>query len=58
MDLKDVGFEGVDWIDLAQDEDKWRSLVNTVKNIRGTGNAEIFLSDRSDCWLLRKFSAP
>jgi hypothetical protein len=33
MDLKEEGLENVDWIDLAQDRDKWRTLVNTVTNI-------------------------
>jgi hypothetical protein len=34
MDLGEVGWDGVDWIDLAQDRDRWRSLVNTVMNLR------------------------
>jgi hypothetical protein len=29
-----MGWEGVDWIDLAQDVDQWRALVNTVMNPR------------------------
>jgi hypothetical protein len=29
MDLRDIGWDGVDWIDLAQDRDQWRALVNT-----------------------------
>jgi hypothetical protein len=33
MDLKEVG-GGADWIDLAQDRDRWRSLVNAVMNLR------------------------
>jgi hypothetical protein len=34
MDLKEIGWDGVDWIDMAQDRDKWRALVNTVLNLR------------------------
>jgi hypothetical protein len=34
MDLKETGWDGMDWIDLAQDRDKWRALVNTVMNLR------------------------
>jgi hypothetical protein len=31
---QDVGWDGVDWIDIAQDRDQWRALVNTVFNLR------------------------
>jgi hypothetical protein len=34
MDLREVGWRGVDWIDLAQDRDRWRALVNAVMNLR------------------------
>jgi hypothetical protein len=34
MDLVEIGFGDVDWIDLAQDRDRWRALVNTVMNLR------------------------
>jgi hypothetical protein len=34
MDLREVGWGGMDWIDLAQDMDQWRALVNTVMNLR------------------------
>jgi hypothetical protein len=34
MDLKEIGWDGMDWIDLAQDSDQWRALVNTVVNLR------------------------
>jgi len=33
MDPKEIGWEGVDWIHLAQDRNKWRALVNTVMNL-------------------------
>jgi hypothetical protein len=33
MDLRETGWDGVDWIDLAQDRDQWRALVNTVMNL-------------------------
>jgi hypothetical protein len=32
--LKEIGWEGVDWIHLAQDGDRWRAVVNTVINFR------------------------
>jgi hypothetical protein len=34
MDLREIGWVGVDWIDMAQDRDHWRALVNTVLNLR------------------------
>jgi hypothetical protein len=34
MDLKVIGWDDVDWIDVAQDRDQWRSLVNKVMNLR------------------------
>jgi hypothetical protein len=34
MDLRAIGWDGVDWVDLAQDRDQWRALVNTVMNLR------------------------
>jgi hypothetical protein len=34
MDLRQIGWDGVDWIDMAQDRDKWRALANTVLNLR------------------------
>jgi hypothetical protein len=33
-DLKEIGWVGMDWIDLTQDRDRWRALVNTVTNLR------------------------
>jgi hypothetical protein len=34
MDLREIGWDGVDSIDMAQDRDPWRALVNTVLNLR------------------------
>jgi hypothetical protein len=34
MDLQEVGWEGVDWIDMAQGRDRWRAVVNAVMNLR------------------------
>jgi hypothetical protein len=39
MDLREIGRDRVDWIDMAQDRDQWRALVNTVLNFRVPLNA-------------------
>jgi hypothetical protein len=33
-DLREIRWDGMDWIDLAQDRDQWRALVNMVMNLR------------------------
>jgi hypothetical protein len=52
MDLREIGWDGADWIDLAQDRDQWRALVNTVINLRE------FTEWLHNWQLLRKGSAP
>jgi hypothetical protein len=34
IDLREIGWDSMNWIDLAQDRDQWRALVNTVMNLR------------------------
>ena len=34
MDLQEMGYEGKDWIELAQDRNGWRALVNAAMNLR------------------------
>jgi hypothetical protein len=34
IDLQEGGWEGVDWIDMTQDRDRWRALVSAVTNLR------------------------
>jgi hypothetical protein len=42
MDLREIGWDGVNRIDMAQDRDKWRALVNTVLHLRVPENARGF----------------
>jgi hypothetical protein len=34
IDLRKIGWDSMDWIDLAEDRDQWRALVNTVMYLR------------------------
>jgi hypothetical protein len=34
MDFREIGWDGMDWNDLAQDRDQWRVLMNTAMNLR------------------------
>jgi hypothetical protein len=44
MNLREIGWDDVDWIDLAQNRDRRRALVNTVMNLRVTSNDGKFCS--------------
>jgi hypothetical protein len=33
MDIREIGWGGMDWINLAQDRDQWRALENTIMNV-------------------------
>jgi hypothetical protein len=34
MDIREVGWSGMEWINLAQDRDRWRAVVNAVMNLQ------------------------
>jgi hypothetical protein len=34
IDLREIGYDGIDWIDVAQDRDQWRALVNTAMKLQ------------------------
>ena len=44
MDFQEVGFEGVDWIDVVQDRNRWLALVKGLMNLRVPCNVRTFLT--------------
>jgi hypothetical protein len=44
MDLREIGWDGMDWIDMARNRDQWRALVNAVISLRVPQNAGKFFS--------------
>jgi hypothetical protein len=45
MDLREIGWEGVDWMNLTQDRDQWRVLVDTIMNSRVPYRTKNFLTE-------------
>jgi hypothetical protein len=59
VDLREIGWDGMDWIDLAQDRNQLRALVNTVMNLRVPQYVYWEILDKLHNWrLLKKGSSP
>jgi predicted membrane protein len=58
MDLREIEWDDVDWIDMSQDRDQWRALVNTVLNLSISIKCWEVLEGLRNWWLLKKGSAP
>jgi hypothetical protein len=58
MDLREIGWDGVDWIDMAQDRDQWKALVNTVLSLRGYKECWVVLELLHNWRLLKRRSSP
>jgi hypothetical protein len=58
MDLGKIGWGGMNWIDLAQDRDHWKAIVNVLMNLRISYNFVKFLSGCKTCGFSKKSSDP
>jgi hypothetical protein len=54
MDIKEIGWEGIDWIDLAHDWNTWQTSVNAVMNLQVPKNARNFLTSQAMFSLSRR----
>jgi hypothetical protein len=53
MDLREIGIDGVNWIQMAQDRVQWRACVNTVMDLRVPLESRIFFDKLSDNQLFK-----
>jgi hypothetical protein len=53
MDFREIGINGANWIQLAQDRVQWRAFVNTVMNLRVPQESGIFFDELSDNQLFK-----
>jgi hypothetical protein len=53
MDLREIGIDWTNWIQLAQDRVQWRDFVNTVMNLRVPSESRIFFDRLSDNQLFK-----
>jgi hypothetical protein len=53
MDLREMGIDGANWIQLAQDRVQWRAFVNTVINLRVPYERSVFFDRRSNSQLFK-----
>jgi hypothetical protein len=58
IDLREIGWDGVDWIDMAQDMNHWRALVNMILSLGGSIKCWEVLEWLHNWLLLKKDSAP
>jgi hypothetical protein len=58
MDLKEIGWEGVDWINLAEDRDEWQPFCEQGNDPLDSIKCLEFIDQLSNCYLLRKDSLP
>jgi hypothetical protein len=54
MNLREIGWGGMNWINLAQDRNQWRALVNTIMNLRVPLNAGKFMSSCTTSGISRR----
>jgi hypothetical protein len=58
MDLREISWDCMDWVDVAHDRDQWRALVNTVIKLQGSKKCWEVLKWLHNWRLLKKGSAP